>query len=185
MLPKNRLGLTVQEGEFIDVKNGVAHVLAAVERWEEAPALSSKYRQILIYGLEMPLKELQKKVLANRGFGAVEAEYKQRIGPEPLEQDAFDCVVDFNENTVVKPITTSQFLTLTDDGYYFVVYATPVLTERARNPILSDWRADGALPGDEEAWIREYVGRRPRLDAPWLMAEILELITGRQKEGLE
>lgn len=183
MQPKNRLGLPVQPGEFIEVRNGIAHVLDYVERWEEAPTLSSGYRQVLVYGMEMPLTDLQAKVLANSGFAPVEARYNQGIGSEPLEQDAFDCMVDFNGNTVVEVITTNRFLALTGDGYYFVQHADPVLTERTRNVILSDWRAgvEGARPGREAAWVPEYVENRPWLNAPWLLTAILGFVTGAGK----
>lgn len=185
MEPKNRFKLPVQAGEFVDVQNGEAHVLSCVEEWEDAPEESSGYREINIHGMYLKLSELQQAVRDHRGFAEIESDYKQSFAAEPLEQDAFNCGIDFNENTVAKIVTTTGFLQEDlPDGYYFVKFAYPVLYSHLQGQIMEAWGnfkviTTNSKPsaGVASNWIDDYLKDHPELDAPWIRDEIFGMIS--------
>ena len=186
---RNRFGLPVQSGEFIDIRNGVCHTLCYVEEWEDAPKDSSGYRGVFLYGLEMGKLELRARVVNDRGFAEVDSEYKQSIVEEPLTQEVFDIWISYSNNPDLqfKPITVRQFcerIMTIDDGCYFVKFARGCLYQHEISQIEKEWcefKIREKLPkpdaGTASNWIDEWLSTRPDLDAPWIVDEMITQIS--------
>ena len=137
---KNRFGLPVQSGEFISIENGIAHLLNYIEDWPDAPEGTSGYRSKNVHFCLLSVEYLYDRILKDKGFSQLESEYNQSFDAEPLEQDAFDAMIDYDEKTVAKIVTMGEFLEIIKktleiktpegktvggipdcDGYYFVI----------------------------------------------------------------
>ena len=192
---KNRFGLPVQSGEFIDIRNGVCHTLCYVEEWEDAPEDTSGYRGVFLYGLEMGKLELRARVVNDRGFAEVDSEYKQSIVEEPLTQEVFDIWISYSNNPDLqfKPITVRQFcerIMTIDDGCYFVKFARGCLYQHEISQIEKEWcefKIREKLPkpdaGTASNWIDEWLSTRPELDAPWIVNEMITQISLIEEPG--
>lgn len=185
MKTMNRFNTPVQEGEFIDIKNGCAHLLCSVEEWPDCPKGKSGYREVDVHGAYLKLEALQARVLNDRGFGKLESECDQSVGADSLEQDAFDCYINLDEATVVKVVTVTEFLAQDlPDGYYFVQFASPTLTVNLQSLVKESWNnfklvTTNAKPsaGVATQWIDDLVKFYPVLDAPWLKDEIFTMLS--------
>lgn len=121
---KNRYGLAIEPGEFVQIQKEKCHILSYVENWEDAPAGTSGYRGVRIYWLFIDQKDLKKRLIADGSFAELESEYKQYFDEEPMTQNSFDHLID----STLKPITLQQFiegLPNLKDGIYFVQEAVP------------------------------------------------------------
>lgn len=167
-------------GEFVEIEDGVAHVLSYIETWEEAPAGAIPLREIMLLGMSMPLTELQKRIVSDRGFGELESEYTQAILHEPISSEWI------NEDNGLGPIsflTTREFLDLRPEQngrrYCFVVFSPGGITADERERIVSSHSADGR-PAAE--WLEDYVAAHPELDSPWMSEDILEMLDAKGGE---
>lgn len=118
---KNRYGLAIEPGEFVQIQKEKCHILSYIENWEDAPAGTSGYRGVRIYWLFIDQKDLKKRLIADGSFAELESEYKQYFDEEPMTQNSFDHLID----ATLKPITLQQFiegLPNLEDGTYFVRY---------------------------------------------------------------
>lgn len=185
---KNRFGLPVQSGEFIDIRNGICHILSYVEEWEDAPENTSGYRGVYLHGLTIGKLELRARVINDRGFAELDSEYKQSIAEEPLTQEAFDVWIDPDgSRDQFTPITVRQFCELAmvmKDGGYFVKFARSCLYPHEISQIGKEWnefKIREKLPkpdaGTISKWIDKWLSTRPELDAPWNAKEISIRIT--------
>ena len=190
----NRFGLPVQAGEFIDIRNGICHILSYVEEWEDAPEDSSGYRGVFLHGLEIGKLELRARIINNRGFAELDSEYKQSIAEEPLTQGVFDFWIESDDpDRRFTPITVRQFcerITLIDDGCYFVKFARGALYAHETSQIEKDWcefKIREKLPkpdaGTASKWIDEWLSTRPDLDAPWIVDEMITQISLIEEPG--
>ena len=121
---KNRYGLAIEPGEFVQIQKEKCHVLSYVENWEDAPAGTSGYRGVRIYWLFIDQKDLKKRLIDDGSFAELESEYKQYFDEEPMTQESFDHLID----STLKPITLQQFiegLPNLKDGIYFIQEAAP------------------------------------------------------------
>jgi hypothetical protein len=118
---KNRYGLAIEPGEFVQIQKEKCHILSYIENWEDAPAGTSGYRGISICWLFIDQKDLKKRLIDDGSFAELESEYKQYFDEEPMTQNSFDHLID----AILKPITLQQFiegLPNLEDGIYFVRY---------------------------------------------------------------
>ena len=192
---KNRFGLPVQSGEFISIQNGVCHTLCYVEEWEDAPEDTSGYRGVFLYGMEIGKLELRARLVNNRGFAELDSEYKQSIAEEPLTQEVFDIWISYSNNPDLqfKPITVRQFcerIMTINDGCYFVKFARSNLYKHEVDQIEKEWcefKIREKLPkpdaGTASNWIDEWLSTRPELDAPWIMNEMITIISFIEEPG--
>lgn len=194
---KNRFGLPVQAGEFIHISNGICHILSYVEEWEDAPKDSSGYRGIYLHGLEIGKQELKARVINDRGFAELDAEYKQSFAAEPLTQEGFDIWIESSDpedsEDAFTPITVRQFCemaTAMKDGCYFVQFARSCLFSHEINQIEKEWcefKIREKLPkpdaGTASNWIDEWLSTRPELDAPWIVDEMITQISLIEEPG--
>ena len=121
---KNRYGLAIEPGEFVQIQKEKCHILSYIENWEDAPAGTSGYRGVRIYWLFIDQKDLKKRLINDGSFAELESEYKQYFDEEPMTQKSFDHLID----STLKPITLQQFiegLPNLKDGIYFVQEAAP------------------------------------------------------------
>ena len=118
---KNRYGLAIEPGEFVQIQKEKCHILSYIENWEDAPAGTSGYRGVSICWLFIDQKDLKKRLIDDGSFAELESEYKQYFEEEPMTQNSFDHLID----AILKPITLQQFikgLPNLEDGTYFVRY---------------------------------------------------------------
>lgn len=121
---KNRYGLAIEPGEFVQIQKEKCHILSYIENWEDAPAGTSGYRGVRIYWLFIDQKDLKKRLIDDGSFAELESEYKQYFDEEPMTQNSFDHLID----STLKPLTLQQFiegLPNLEDGTYFVQEAAP------------------------------------------------------------
>jgi len=191
---KNRFGLPVQSGEFIDIRNGICHILSYVEEWEDAPEDTSGYRGVYLHGLMIGILELRARIINDRGFAELDSEYKQSIAEEPLTQEAFDVWIDPDgSRDQFTPITVKQFCELAmtmKDGGYFVKFARSCLYQHEINQIEKEWcefKIREKLPkpdaGTASKWIDEWLSTHPELDAPWIVDEMITQISLIEEPG--
>ena len=185
---RNRFGLPVQSGEFISIKNGECHILDFTEEWEDAPEDSSGYRGVFLYGLYIGKMELRARIINDRGFAELDAEYKQSIAEEPITQEVFDLWIDSRDPDLrFMPVTVRQFcerILDIDDGCYFVQFARGSLYQHEISQIEKEWcefKIREKLPkpdaGTASNWIDEWLRFHPELDAPWIADEMLTQIS--------
>lgn len=118
---KNRYGLAIEPGEFVQIQKEKCHILSYIENWEDAPAGTSGYRGVSICWLFIDQKDLKKRLIDDGSFAGLESEYKQYFEEEPMTQNSFDHLID----AILKSITLQQFiegLPNLEDGTYFVRY---------------------------------------------------------------
>lgn len=118
---KNRYGLAIEPGEFVQIQKEKCHIFSYIENWEDAPAGTSGYRGVSIYWLIIDQKDLKKRLIDDGSFAELESEYKQYFDEEPMTQNSFDHLID----AILKSITLQQFiegLPNLEDGIYFVRY---------------------------------------------------------------
>lgn len=118
---KNRYGLAIEPGEFVQIQKEKCHILSYIENWEDAPAGTSGYRGVSICWLFIDQKDLKKRLIDDGSFAELESEYKQYFEEEPMTQNSFDHLID----AILKSITLQQFiegLPNLEDGIYFVRY---------------------------------------------------------------
>lgn len=184
---KNRYGLDVQPGEFIEIENGMCHILSCIEEWPDSPADAPEFRAVGIIGLVISQRELLSRVTFDRGFGELESEFPLMFEKEPIAQEVFDRWIDPEAKPPFVPISTEAFLEMlpaAEDGRYFVKFAKGTLCARDIVEIDDAWTnfkivTTNAKPsaGVAANWIAEYVKSKPELDAPWIHFEMLTQIS--------